>query len=202
MSEIVRAAARWARNRHENWYQGIEGQAQFRKYDDRPYFEHAFEVATLVRAVGLEDEVVAAAYLHDTVEDTTRLLPNGDPDPESVMELVHEIQSRFGTNVLQWTLEVTDKSRKTDGNRAVRKQIDINHLSHASMEGKSIKLADVTINNRDIVECDPDFAQVWLKEKTMLLPVLRGGNSMLFTIACESTGWSNRKLAEHRGKAL
>lgn len=206
MSQLVRDAANFAKYRHEAVHAEIYGAPQLRKYDNRPYFEHCFEVATLVRAVGCDEEVIAAAYLHDTVEDTVKkyldgkLDPGGDRDPLEEQAMFILIGTRFGHRVSSLVREVTDVSKRTDGNRKARKAIDREHLSTASGDGKSIKLADLNMNTQDIVRNDPDFAKVYLPEKVALMPHLRGGNSVLFGVAADTLSWANVQLARHRGK--
>lgn len=43
---------------------------QKRKFDNSPYIGHPLAVAAIVRAAGGDDNMIAAAILHDTVEDT------------------------------------------------------------------------------------------------------------------------------------
>ena len=45
-----------------------------RKYNDEPYHVHLSAVAKLVASVTDDQEVIAAAWLHDTVEDTQATL--------------------------------------------------------------------------------------------------------------------------------
>jgi len=47
---------------------------QRRKYTDEPYIVHPAAVVELVRSVSDDDEMLAAAWLHDTVEDTSSTL--------------------------------------------------------------------------------------------------------------------------------
>ncbi len=44
------------------------------KYGEEPYFYHVFEVANLSRFMGYGNAVVAACFLHDSVEDTSATL--------------------------------------------------------------------------------------------------------------------------------
>ncbi len=60
-SAIVEEARRLAEEEHAG---------QERKATDMPYVEHVGEVAALVEDSGFDDEVVAAALLHDVVEHT------------------------------------------------------------------------------------------------------------------------------------
>lgn len=142
---------------------------QKRKYTGEPYVIHCVEVARLVAHAGYDEEVVAAAYLHDTVEDGHTTLD--------------AINAWFGLKVSVLVNELTDVSKPTDGNRAARRAIDRAKLSRASPEGQSVKLADLIDNTRCIVDNDRDFARVYLHEKRLLLGVLTKGHAGLMTLA-------------------
>jgi hypothetical protein len=141
-----------------------------RKYTGQPYEVHLAGVARLVASVSTDLEMVAAAWLHDAVEDTTATLA--------------DVEREFGARVGALVEELTDISKPGDGSRTVRKQIDRRHISRASPRAKTIKLADLIDNARDIVKHDPVFAQVYLKEMTALLEVLHEGDSSLYRQAC------------------
>lgn len=142
---------------------------QRRKYSGEPYVAHCFEVARLVDAVGGTPEMVAAAMLHDVVEDTAVTIAN--------------VAEQFGPVIARYVLWLTDVSKPTDGNRAARKKIDRDHLAAAPPEVKTIKLADLISNTQSIVEQDPGFAKVYLPEKIQLLAVLTEGDSGLWKMA-------------------
>jgi (p)ppGpp synthase/HD superfamily hydrolase len=160
MEDIVQRAANFARKAHAT---------QARKYTGEPYFNHLHEVAMILYRHGFRDEVLAAAYLHDVIED----------QPVS-REMVEEY---FGPVVARLVWEVTDQSKPSDGNRVARKEIDRQWLSKASPAAQSIKLADLISNGKDITDGDPKFAKVFLGEKALLLDVLTSGDSWLFTEA-------------------
>lgn len=136
-----------------------------RKYTDQPYEVHLKAVAQIVKLTGARPEVVAAAWLHDTVEDTPATF--------------QDIEAAFGPDVARLVSEVTDVSRPSDGNRAARKLLDLRHLARASDEGKTIKLADLIDNCRDICRNDPRFAKTYILEMADLLPMLAGGDPTL-----------------------
>ncbi len=138
---------------------------QRRKYTGEPYIVHPMAVAELVAATGARPEVVAAALLHDVVEDT----------PVSLEEISRE----FGPDVGFLVEQLTDVSRPGDGNRAVRKELDRQHSAAASPEGQTIKLADLLDNSRTILAHDPGFAARYMREKRALLEVLIAGNAGL-----------------------
>jgi CBS domain-containing protein len=136
-----------------------------RKYTHQPYEEHLRAVAELVDGVTDDAEMLAAAWLHDIVEDTPVTLD--------------EVQRTFGHAVAELVRELTDTSRPGDGNRATRKAIDRGHLAAASARAKTIKLADLCNNARDIADADPRFARVFLAEMAALLEVLGEGEARL-----------------------
>jgi (p)ppGpp synthase/HD superfamily hydrolase len=140
-----------------------------RKYTEEPYHIHPERVANLVATVTSDEEVIAAAYLHDVLEDVAPT--NSDFNADAIREI-------FGERVLQLVLEVTDVTTSADGNRAARKAIDRAHLAKASQEGKIIKLADLIDNVIDISKHDPNFAKIFKKEAALLLPDLQIENSL------------------------
>jgi len=147
---------------------------QVRKYTFEPYIVHPAEVASIVRSVPHTDEMVAAAWLHDTVEDT-----------DVTIEL---IRAEFGDKVAELVGWLTDVSRPEDGNRAVRKAIDREHSASAPAEAQTVKLADLIANTRSIMKHDVAFAKTYLEEKRLLLEVMDRGDATLVAIARKNVG--------------
>jgi len=131
---------------------------QMRKYTDDPYIVHPIRVATTVAKFGGTDEMIAAAYLHDVVEDTG-------------VSIV-DIQDMFGTDVALIVNGLTDVSKPEDGNRAVRKAMDRAHSASATYEAQFVKCADMIDNAHDIGDNDPSFNVVYRKEMLLLIQVL------------------------------
>ena len=131
---------------------------QVRKYTGLPYHTHTEEVADIVKAHGGTKEMIQAALLHDTVEDTSVTF--------------EDIRSRFGDVVSLLVWELTDVSQPSDGNRAARKKLDREHNGRASRDAQFIKLADMISNSRDIIKNDPNFAKVFVVEKALTLELL------------------------------
>lgn len=105
-----------------------------------PYINHPIAVAeVLARVGGVHDiHVLAAAGLHDTVEDTQTTFD--------------ELEREFGAAVRALVAEVTDdKSLGTDE----RKRLQIEHVAHASAGAKLIKLGDKICNVEDVTNCPP-----------------------------------------------
>ncbi|GAB1469292.1 HD domain-containing protein [Chloroflexota bacterium] len=134
-----------------------------------PYINHPIQVAeTLWSLGGVRDvEVLAAAILHDTVEDT-----NATPA---------EIEQQFGASVLGLVLEVTDDKSLP---QQVRKQLQIENASHKSPRAKLIKLADKLCNLSDILSTPPEDWSLKRRQEYLLwtekvVDGLRGTNKEL-----------------------
>lgn len=107
-----------------------------------PYINHPLAVLDiLVREAGINDiEVLLAALLHDTLEDT-------HTTPE-------ELTAHFGARVTALVLEVTDDKQLP---KAERKREQVRHAPHLSPQAAQVKLADKIANLRDIVNHPPDW---------------------------------------------
>lgn len=105
-----------------------------------PYINHLIEVMELLWTVGqVRDEtLLASALLHDCLEDT------------DVTET--EVRQRFGSDVAELVLEVTDDTSLIG---AERKRIQIEEAPHLSADAKRLKLADKTSNIRALRESPP-----------------------------------------------
>ncbi len=147
-----------------------EAVGQKRKYTGEPYWHHAQQVAGLVASVVPNDyDMLAAAFLHDVVEDTAITLDT--------------IEMMFGPGVRELVFWLTNVSRPEHGNRAVRTTLDREHIAQAPARAQTIKLADLIDNTATIVQHDPDFAKVYLEEKRLLLDVLVRGDVTLMAMA-------------------
>jgi (p)ppGpp synthase/HD superfamily hydrolase len=134
-----------------------------RKWTGEPYVKHPERVAAKIAALGLGPEMIAAAYLHDVVEDT---------------EVTSEtLVSEFGPVVAGLVAEVTKPV--VPGNRAARKAAYRAHLAASSTEGATIKLADMLDNSSDVAERDWAFSLVYLPELREELAVLGHGHPAL-----------------------
>jgi len=147
---------------------------QLRKYTFEPYIVHPSEVADTVTEYGGTPAMIAAAWLHDTVEDTG-----------VTIELIRE---EFGSEVSDLVGWLTDVSRPDHGNRAARKAVDRAHTARAPSEAQTVKLADLISNTRSIVEHDPKFAETYLSEKRLLLEVMTKADPRLMARAREQIG--------------
>jgi len=158
---ILLEAVRFAAEKHRN---------QRRKDTERsPYINHPIEVVQLLWEVGevRDADVLLAAVLHDTVEDT-------ETRPE-------EISNRFGENVLSLVMEVTDDK---DLPKSERKRLQIVNAPHKSFGAKLIKIADKACNVRNLVTMPPEDWSLKRKQEYLLwgekvVAGLRGTNAAL-----------------------
>ncbi len=129
---IVLQAALFAAEKHKN---------QRRKdAEASPYINHPIALANVLATEGgvTDGEVLCAALLHDTIEDT-----------ETTAD---ELRTIFGDAVTGIVLEVTDDKSQP---KADRKRLQIEHAAHASPKAKLVKLADKICNLRDILSSPP-----------------------------------------------
>ena len=125
-------AAQFAAEKHKN---------QRRKdADASPYINHPLALASVLAVEGgIENsEIICAALLHDTIEDTKTT--------------AEELTTIFGDKVTGIVLEVTDDKNL---DKAVRKEEQVRHAPHISHEAKLVKLADKICNLRDILASPP-----------------------------------------------
>jgi (p)ppGpp synthase/HD superfamily hydrolase len=142
---------------------------QKRDYTGAPYWLHTAQVARLVSMATGDPIVIAAAHLHDILEDTD--------------VTYGQLINQFGTGVAELVRQVTNPS--TDIDRAKRWALNSAHLAKASPAAMTIKLADIIDNTSTIEFYDPDFAKVYLAEKRPLLDILKAGDPTLWKIALE-----------------
>jgi len=150
--DVIERADMFAMHAHEDV-------GQRRKYTNEAYYFHPQAVAAMVAAIpGATPAMIAAAHLHDVLEDTR------------VTE--QEMRQEFGDEITDLVLWLTNVSRPEDGNRAARKAIDRAHTAAAPGAAQDIKICDLIDNIKSIVQHDPAFAQVYLTEKRALLDVM------------------------------
>lgn len=131
--------------------------------------------------------MLCAAYLHDVVEDTDVAIEN--------------IEERFGKKVAELVHELTDQYVKENYqhlNRSKRKENEVERQSKISRDAKTVKLADVIDNTRDIVENDRDFARRYVPEMEAMVEALYGGDFKLFMKACYEVQRGKNILREER----
>lgn len=120
-------------------YAAVAHKGSFRKGTKTPYIVHPFEVAMIAKTITSDPEVIAAAALHDVVEDT--------------IYTEEDIRQQFGNRVMQLVAAESEDKREdmpADLSWRIRKEEALSHLARAPMEAKLIALADKLSNMRAI----------------------------------------------------
>jgi (p)ppGpp synthase/HD superfamily hydrolase len=106
------------------------------------YTHHLAEVAALVGAFGGDEEAIAAAWLHDAVEDAEATLA--------------DIEALCGPTVAGYVAEVTDDPNL---DKASQRAAQIASAPHKSPAAALIKAADQISNLRSIVASPPGWEE-------------------------------------------
>jgi guanosine-3',5'-bis(diphosphate) 3'-pyrophosphohydrolase len=158
---LVSEAAELAAHRHNGMARKGRG--------SEPYINHLAEVANLLAIAtdGADVELVAAGWLHDTIEDTgtTR----------------EELSSAFSEHVASLVVECTDDMSLP---KSERRRLQVVNAPHKSPGAKLIKIADKISNIRARILPDPgaeerdDLAEYtnWAEQ---VVAGCRGGNAWL-----------------------
>jgi len=128
----ILSAARFAAEKHaQQKRKGATGD---------PYFNHLLEVAELISATSpdVDVELIMAAFLHDTVEDTGVTLL--------------ELEERFGKDVASLVAEVTDDKSLP---KETRKMLQVQNAPKKSKRAQTLKVADKISNLRAVLASPP-----------------------------------------------
>lgn len=163
VARVLRAAV-FAADRHRD---------QRRKGESAPpYVNHPLQVAHVLAEQGgvTDPDVLCAALLHDTVEDTATT--------------ADELESAFGPAVTAMVLEVTDDKSLE---KLERKAAQIEHAPHLSPGAKLVKLADKICNLRDVLASPPagwslERRQAYFEWAGRVVAGVRGTNAPLETL--------------------
>lgn len=124
-------------------------EGQYRKIGDVPYIAHPMGVAMILMQMGCREEVIAAALLHDTLEDTNATF--------------QDICDQFGQEVADIVAGCTELPRKYNSWEQ-RKLNMIEKLRHAPLDVKLIAAADKYHNLQHISKSkNKSGAAVWLR---------------------------------------
>ena len=121
-------------------FSALKHQDQKRKDGKTPYVIHPISVAMILSEIGGidDEEILSAALLHDTIEDTDTT--------------VDEIDREFGSKIRSIIEELTDNKELS---YSERKQFQIDHAPDLSKEATLVKIADKTSNVTDLINEKP-----------------------------------------------
>ena len=171
MKELLEKIAAFADQAHGD---------QVRKYANERYIHHPLRVMKTCQDRGYPLPVLAAALLHDVLEDT-------DKTREEIKEFLLTVMGETDTDhTLALVIELTDvytKDNYPQLNRRKRKAKEINRLGTVSAEAQTIKYADIIDNAIGIAAKDADFGPVFLNECEALLNKMQNGDPSLHDAA-------------------
>ncbi|HEY0895158.1 MAG TPA: HD domain-containing protein [Sphingobacteriaceae bacterium] len=149
---------------------------QLRKYTAERYIVHPERVMLICREYTPDLCVLAAALLHDVLEDTP--VTRG-----AILRFLHTVMSPAeAERTVGLVGELTDvytKSAYPHLNRKSRKELETARLSETSADAQTIKYADLIDNGYDIVKHDRQFGRKYLTEASTLLRAMTRGNPAL-----------------------
>ena len=130
VQSVVTRAAKFAADAHEG---------SFRKGSSLPYIVHPMEAAAIVAGLTSDEEVIAAALLHDVIEDT----------PFTAEDICKD----FGERVAELVKGESENKREelpAELTWRIRKEENIAHLCTSCIEMKMIALGDKLSNIRSM----------------------------------------------------
>lgn len=152
MSEKINKAIKFATDAHSG---------QKRKATQHPYILHCLEVATIAASITESEDVIVAALLHDTVEDTDTS--------------IEDIKKNFGAFVADLVSGDTENKRENMPKAdtwLIRKKETLEVLKNSDVEHKIIWVSDKLSNMRSLYlswqkEGDDVFGLFNQKDKNM-----------------------------------
>ncbi|HWV72993.1 MAG TPA: HD domain-containing protein [Pseudosphingobacterium sp.] len=149
---------------------------QKRKYTPDRYIVHPIRVMEICREYTKDVTILAAALLHDVLEDTET------SEAELLAFLKTVMPLKDASRTLALVVELTDvyiKSNYPKWNRAKRKQMEAQRIAQTSRDSQTVKYADIMDNALEILPYDRDFGKKFLQECRSLLAVAKKGNPVL-----------------------
>ena len=163
---------------------------QMRKYSNDRYIVHPVRVMKTCAQYTINTEILAAALLHDVLEDTTVT------EKDMLLFLETLMDKHQAEQTLKLVIELTDvytKKAYPNLNRKQRKEKETQRIAQTSADSQTIKYADILDNCKEIVSADPNFAPRFLKECQAILKVADKGDKELYEIVNQAvhTAWKS-----------
>jgi hypothetical protein len=182
MNEILEKVKQYADEAHGS---------QMRKYTKQRYIVHPIQVMEICSEYTSDLCVLAAALLHDVLEDT----PTTRADLEAFLLTIMNAPDAKRTTDL--TVELTDvytKEAYPQYNRRVRKDKEHVRGAATSPSAQTIKYADIISNSIDVITHDKDFSPKFLKEVGSQLKSMNKGNAALYARAVATVDECSKKM--------
>jgi (p)ppGpp synthase/HD superfamily hydrolase len=114
-------------------------QKQKRKGKDVPYVTHPIHVGFILAKAGASDELIAAGFLHDVIEDSV--------DEAKINKEI--LEQKFGTKVSTLVASVSEKHRNLSWHE--RKEAALEEIRQFSHDSLMLKSADVISNTTELI---------------------------------------------------
>ncbi|WP_159799147.1 HD domain-containing protein [Flavobacterium sp. MK4S-17] len=174
MEDILKKVLDFADSAHDG---------QKRKYTSEKYIVHPVRVMQTCREYTDSLPVLAAALLHDVLEDTA--VESGE-----LLEFLKTVMdAEKAWKTLKLVEELTDeyvKSAYPQWNRDTRKGMELKRIAKTSANAQTIKYADIIDNSLEIAVHDPAFARRYFKECRDILKQAGKGNNELYKKAIKT----------------
>lgn len=168
MESIIEAVKTFTDNAHGE---------QKRRYSEERYIVHPVRVMELCRKHTDDVTTLAAALMHDVLEDTP-------VTEEEMLSFLNTIMAETeAQRTLSLVIDLTDVYIKADYpemNRKKRKVMEADRLSKIAPDAQTIKYADIIDNAWDFAVNDKDFAVVFAGECLRVLQKMDKGNPALY----------------------
>lgn len=174
MEDILQKVTEFARQAHGD---------QRRKFVDEPYINHPIRVMEICRQYNSNIEVLAAALLHDVLEDTA---VTAGEIKNFLLPLLDEEKTLHTVKLVEELTDIYIKESYPGWNRRKRKDMEAERLSNTSSATQTIKYADIIHNSIDIKNSKADFARIFLSGCSSLLKVIPNGDNRLYKKAVET----------------
>ncbi len=150
---------------------------QMRKYTPDRYIVHPVRVTEILMEYTNDVCMLAAALLHDVLEDT----PLKSEEIEFFLkDIMLSTEVRKTINLVEELTDVYVKSDYPHLNRRQRKELEIARIAKTSRDSQTIKYADIIDNCIEIVKYDRAFAKKFLWECKEMLRAARRGDGCLY----------------------
>ncbi|MEI6948186.1 HD domain-containing protein [Paraflavisolibacter sp. H34] len=156
---------------------------QTRKYSAERFIHHPIRVMEMCRQYTDDPAVLAAALLHDVLEDT----PVTKAELQAFLLTVMDPPTALKT--VQLVEELTDvylKEKYPYWNRRQRKTREAARIAKTSGSSQTVKYADIIDNCSGLLANDPEFAPTFLRECSDLLKRIPSGDRRLYQRARDS----------------
>lgn len=172
---------------------------QQRKYTPERYIVHPVRVMEICRDYSQSLPVLAAALLHDVLEDTE--VSKADLQ-KFLIVVMQQDEAEKTVKLVQELTDVYIKENYPQWNRKKRKLMEAERTAKTSSLSQTIKYADIIDNCSEIVEHDPGFGGRFLTECRYLLKRADKGDQRLYKRAIKTVNDGLEKLHQKSSKEI